>query len=111
MVILKKLKGSTLMETLIATVLIVIVFMMASMILNNVFATSIKNNTRLIDAHLNELQYLELNNKLELPYYETINDWKISIVKYQDQSKSNIEFEAFNASSKQTILIISETEN
>ena len=37
MVVLKKIKASTLMETLVATVLIIVVFMAASMILNNMF--------------------------------------------------------------------------
>jgi hypothetical protein len=64
MVILKKIKASTLMETLVATVLIIIVFIIASMILNNLFFNTIKNNTTQIDAHLNELQYLYINEKL-----------------------------------------------
>ncbi len=53
MVVLKKIKAFTLMETLVATVLIVIVFMISSMLLNNLFYNSIKDNTIAIDAHLN----------------------------------------------------------
>ena len=65
MVVLKskyKIKGSTLMETLVATVVIVIIFMMASLILNNLFSNTIKNNTQSIDSYLNELQYKKQND-------------------------------------------------
>jgi len=78
MVVLKKIKGSTLMETLVATVLIVVVFMIASMILNNLFSNSIKSNTRVIDAHLNELEYFYTSDKLSLPYYDDFKSWQIS---------------------------------
>lgn len=105
MVILKKIKGSTLMETLVATVLIVIVFMLASMILNTMFSSSIKNNTRSIEAKLSELQYLELNNQLEIPYQDTYDNWNISVGKYQENSKTIVEFEASNKETRKTIVL------
>lgn len=67
------------METLIATVLIMVVFIVASLILNNLFSNSIKNNTRAITAKLNEANYLYINNKIELPYYDDYENWTISI--------------------------------
>ena len=69
------------METLVATVLIVLIFMLASMILNNLFSNTIKNNTQAIDNHLNELQYLHQNEQLQLPYTEVFQNWNISIEK------------------------------
>ena len=96
MVILKKIKASTLMETLVATVLIVVVFMISSMILNNIFSNSIKSNTREIDTYLNELEYLYKNEKLKLPYYDDFGDWKISIVTINTNSYKSVEFEAQN---------------
>ena len=97
MVILKKIKASTLMETLVATVLIIIVFMVTSMILNNLFFNTIKNNTTQIDAHLNELQYLYINNKLAIPYQADFNEWDISVSTYKENNKTIISFEAFNS--------------
>ena len=97
MVILKKIKASTLMETLVATVLIIIVFMVTSMILNNLFFNTIKNNTTQIDAHLNELQYLYINNKLAIPYQADFNEWDISASAYIESNKTIISFEAFNS--------------
>lgn len=100
MVVLKKIKGSTLMETMVATVLIVVVFMLASMILNSLFSNTIKNNTRAIDTYLNEIKYLQVNNRLELPYQDDYKDW--SIEAYADKQQAII-IEAYNTKTKQTI--------
>lgn len=94
--VLKKIKASTLMETLVATVLIVVVFMMSSMILNNLFSNTIKNNTRDIDAYLNELEYLYKNGKLLVPYEDDFKDWQISVILYQESETTHILFEALN---------------
>jgi len=79
MAVLKKIKASTLMETLIATVLIMVIFVVASLILNNLFSNSIKKNTRGITAKLNEIEYLYINDKIVLPYYDDYESWMISI--------------------------------
>jgi hypothetical protein len=80
MVVLKKLKSSTLMETLVATVLIVIVFMVSSLIMNNLFGVHQKSNKMEIRAHLMELQYKFCNSKLELPYHGDYGKWEVSFV-------------------------------
>ena len=103
MVILKKIKASTLMETLVATVLIIIVFIITNMILNNLFSGSIKNNTQAIDTHLKELQYLQIHDKIDLPYSEDYNQWEVSLEKYDNNKFQQIEIEAVN---KQTNKII-----
>ncbi|WP_418639277.1 hypothetical protein [Winogradskyella sp.] len=79
MAVLKKIKASTLMETLIATVLIMVIFTVVSLILNNLFSNSIKKNTRAITAKLNEIEYLYINDKIVLPYYDDYESWMISI--------------------------------
>ncbi|WP_452596844.1 hypothetical protein [Pontimicrobium sp. MEBiC01747] len=104
MVILKKIKGSTLMETLVATVLIIIIFMVASTILNNIFSNSIKSDTNAIDMHLTELRYLEINNKIDLPYKESLGDWDIIIDSFRENITTIIEFEANNIKTNKTIL-------
>jgi len=106
MVVLKKIKASTLMETLVATVLIVIIFMLASMILNNLFSNTINNNTKAIETHLNELQYLQMHNHLQIPYTETFQNWNISIETYGKKGQSIIEFDAINIKTKKTISFI-----
>lgn len=79
MVILKKLKSSTLMETLVATVLIIIVFVVTSMILNSIFFNAFKSNTNTIENHLKEVEYLINNDKIQ--QYNTsysFQDWEIT---------------------------------
>lgn len=102
MAVLKKIKASTLMETLVATVLIVLVFMISSMIINNLFSNSIKNNTRDIDAYLNELEYLYENEKIKIPYQDEFKDWLIVIEKDRD-NQSNILMEALNSITNKSI--------
>lgn len=104
MVVLKKLKASTLMETLVASVLIVIVFMVSSLILNNVFFNRIKGNTNKVDSRLNELYYLRINGELELPFTETYNQWNISLDQLVENNKSVLEIEAVNIETNKTII-------
>ncbi len=106
MAVLKRIKGATLMETLTATVLIVIVFMLASMILNNLFSNTIKNNTQTIETHLNELNYLQQNDQLRLPYTDTFKHWEVSITAYTQGNTTITEFEATNTKTNKTISII-----
>src|SRR5690606_26028918 len=96
MVVLKKIKASTLMETLVATVLIVVVFMISSMILNNLFSNSIKNNTREVDAYLNELEYMYRKKKFTVPYQDEFKDWQITIETNKENNSNKILFEALN---------------
>lgn len=104
MVILKKIKASTLMETLVASVLIVIVFMISSMILNNMFSNTIRSNTRTIDAYMNELQYLYKNEMLKLPYYDDIDYWTIEVKVIKEQQTPKVLFEAINSETHQNYL-------
>ena len=103
MVVLKKIKGSTLMETLVASVLIVVVFMIASMILNNLFSNSIKNSTHAINTHFNELEYLYLNQELTLPYNDDFKSWEITIKKVVQNQKRIILFDALNSITDKSI--------
>jgi type II secretory pathway component PulJ len=101
-----RVKGSTLMETLVATVLIVLIFMLASMILNNLFSNTIKNNTQAIDNHLNELQYLQQHKQLLLPYADTYKNWDVTVERYKEDNKTLIEFEAINIKTNKVLTII-----
>lgn len=104
MVVLKKIKASSLIETMVATVIIVVIFIVASMILNNVFSNTINNNTRAIEAHLNEISYLYLNQELELPYIDTFGNWEIRTEQFIDKGHRVIEFEATSIVAKKKII-------
>lgn len=99
-----RLKSSTLMETLVATVLIVVIFMIASMILNNLFSGTIKANTRAINSHLNELEYLCTNKVLIMPYNDDFKTWEVSITKSRrGENQHIILLEAINKATRQQI--------
>lgn len=68
------------METLVATVLIVVIFMVTSLVLNNLFAGSIKQNTWKVENRLRTLEYMIQHNKIELPYSEDFGEWNISVL-------------------------------
>jgi Tfp pilus assembly protein PilV len=93
-VLTKKIKGSTLMETLVATVLIVIVFMVASMVLNNLFASSISQNDNQVKQELLKLQYQYQNGILKVPYKNEFNQWSINVTEHNFNNESQVLFSA-----------------
>lgn len=103
MALLKKIKASTLMETLVATVLIIVIFMMASLILNTMFSSTLQRNTSAISERLQRLEYEYKNGIIEIPYYETWDAWEIEIL---GEHSSTIEFMVMQASNKKTDKII-----
>ena len=106
MAVLNKIKGATLMETLVSTVLIFVLFMMASATLNHLFSRSVETNTRTLEARLNTLQYLWEHDKLQLPYTEAQDDWLITVERYQEYGRNEVAFEATHKTSKKEISVI-----
>ena len=81
MVILRKVKSATLIETLIATVLIVIVFLLSAMIINSIFFNTFHQKKDVVVNRLDELEYNCINNSIRLPYQEEYENWTIQIRK------------------------------
>ncbi|RZS98809.1 hypothetical protein [Aquimarina brevivitae] len=79
MVILKKIKAATLVETLTASVIIIIVFMIASLSFNTIFINHQKRDHSAIDNRLKELTYKSRHNVIQLPYQERFANWDIYI--------------------------------
>jgi len=75
----KKLKATTLMETLVATSIIIIVFVIASLILNNTFRNIMKRDAFAVENRSNQLHYFYINNRLEIPYSESFEKYEVSI--------------------------------
>ena len=72
-----KVKGSTLIETMVATVLIVLIFMVASLLMNNLIRGQIQGEDRMVRETLHELEYRSIYQPLEYPYYKTVGEWEI----------------------------------
>ena len=79
MVVLRKLRSATLVEALIATVLIVVIFMVASTILNNLVLNTYSKKEFIVNYRLNVLEYELQNHKRPVPYSEEYQGWKIVI--------------------------------
>lgn len=103
MVVLKKVKASTLIETITASVIIIIVFTIALLTLNNVFSNAINNDTSEVDNHINKLQYKYENKNIIIPYNEDFNNWELVIAKVEENSILWVEFKATNSKTKKTI--------
>lgn len=78
-VLTKKLKATTLMETLVATSIIIIVFIIASLILNNTFKNVMQRDSFKVDNRVKQLHYFYSNNNIELPYIESFEKYEIEI--------------------------------
>lgn len=78
MALLKKLNGASLVETLTASVIIVVVFMIASFSFNNVFLSSVRSDDNLLQNRLEEIKYLFQYEKISFPFFEEGDYWIIS---------------------------------
>ncbi|MGY3793198.1 hypothetical protein [uncultured Aquimarina sp.] len=85
MVILKKIRAATLIETLTASVLIIIVFMIASLSFNNIFSNHLRSDHSAIENRIKELEYKILHENITIPYTEDFDAWEIEII-----TKNNI---------------------
>ncbi len=79
MVVLIKIKAATLVETLVASAIIVIIFLIASLSINNVFKNTTANNDFELNNRIKEITYHTKNRKLNIPYFEETQRWIISI--------------------------------
>lgn len=68
------------METLVATVLIIVIFTMASLVMNTIFSSTIKRNTQPISERLQKLEYEYKNGLIKIPYFEEWETWEIEMI-------------------------------
>lgn len=102
MALLKKIQASSLMETLVATVLIVVIFMISSLVLNNIITTNIRQNTEKIEERMNRLEYELKNHAIQLPHHEDFDAWEISMFNNSNK-KSQVFLEAINTKTNMTL--------
>lgn len=90
MVILKKIRAATLVESMIASVIIVVVFLIASLSLNNVFKSTVRFNDSNLQNRVKELRYLINNDKTTIPFYEENEQWDIAVEREKNQLKLSV---------------------
>lgn len=99
----RKIHASTLMETLVATSIIILVFIVASLVLNNTLKSSAKNDSFALQNRLEELHYLYNNNQITLPYEEQFLGDTIELTKELDENTSYLIITAGSASNTNKI--------
>ncbi|RLD85012.1 MAG: hypothetical protein DRJ07_03975 [Bacteroidetes bacterium] len=100
---LKKLRASTIIETLVASVIIIIIFTIASLTLNNISKGLVKKDTSIIDNRFTKLIYLHRNNKIEIPHQEDFYDWEINIEKETIDRIPILSIKANNINTNRTV--------
>ena len=98
----KKIKASSLVETLVASVIIMIVFGIAMATISNILERSVKSSTSLIDKELNKLVYLYQNEKIQAPDLIDFDTWSIDLKKESEDGLNYVVFQAnYKNNSKQ----------
>lgn len=101
----QKIKGETLIETLVATSIIIIIFVIASLVLNNTMRTLTAKDTFEVQNRLEVLQYLYTHSKLTLPYDEVYDTYQITIYREESDTVDLIIYEAIQPNKKTGIRI------
>ena len=94
------------METLIATVLLIVIFMVTSLVINTLFSATITHNAQNVVAHLDVLEYKYQHQQLHVPYAAVHDDWEITVSNVHENAMTYILFKATN---KQTLKTITKT--
>lgn len=79
MVVLKKLKASSLVETIVSSIIILVVFTIALMILRNVFQFHTTSDRQVLKNKLNEIEYQSHIGDLKFPYFEEYRSYNIRV--------------------------------
>jgi len=96
-VLRKRIKATTLMETLVATSIIIIVFVVASLVLNNTYRSIVKRDSFAIDNRIEKLEYLYKNDKLQLPYNETYQNYELFVERITIDDINYVSFETVSS--------------
>ena len=104
-VLKKKISASTLMETLVATSIILIVFVVASLILMNTFKSVVQRDTISVQNRLEVLQYLNAHQKITLPYDETFEAYEITIETVEEEDIQYTIYQAKKAGQKTPLIL------
>lgn len=96
MVVLKKIRASSLVETLTASVIIVVIFMITSFSFNNVFLNTIKSDDEQLTNRIGEIKYLTRYERIKFPFFEEREYWVISA----EQKSDAVYFEVQNLRNK-----------
>ena len=91
-----RVKGSSLIETLVATIIIMIVFGIAMVSVTNILESTVKNSTSEIDAELNKLTYQYHHDLIKVPDVIESGLWNIELKKTKEGELNYVELTAIH---------------
>lgn len=92
------------MESLVATVVIIIIFTVSTIILNTIFSNLHKTDTKYIDNYIKETEYKIYSKKnINLPIVESIGNWEIKISKSDSLGIEYLMIECLNTVTQKEI--------
>ena len=66
--VLMKVKASSILENLVASIIVLIVFSIAGTSVNQIFESNVNQRDFKFDNRVKEMEYLIINNQLQTPY-------------------------------------------
>lgn len=99
----KKVKASSITETIAATSIIIIVFTIAVFSINNVLKNRVESDTSEIEREIQKIAYQNRYEKIETPNVLDIGNWLLHVSKTKKESVSVLLFEATNKLSKKKV--------
>lgn len=97
---LLKVKASSLVETLIATVIIMVVFGIAMASISSILKNTVNSSTNKIDSQLNKFVYQYEHGLIIVPDIIEVDRWNVEVKKQKEGVSSFIVFKAVNRDSK-----------
>lgn len=83
----KKLKASSLTEVIVATTILLIVFAIAIVTLNNIMVSSLQKDTHSVNTEIDRLIYQYQNKQLKVPISYQEDDY---VIKIQNSNQNGI---------------------
>lgn len=103
MALLKKIKAGTLVETIVASVLLVLIFGIASMVVSNVLKSNLLHNRLMVLYEIEKLEYRYLNDDLVLPYTESFQFFEVEV----SEIEGAVSFEAYTLAEHRLLQVVS----
>lgn len=98
--LIAKVKSSSLIETVVATVIIIVVFTIASLTLTTVMSGITKSNTFKVQNRLDFLFYKIDNEQLELPYEENYDQFTLELFPLDEEDIKSVILKATHKEGK-----------
>lgn len=100
----KRIKASSLTEVIVATSILLLVFAITLVTLNNIMLSSVRQDSQKMQTQIEQLIYQYKNNQLKIPISYKEGDFKISIKKTTRNEIKFIEFSIINLITQKSII-------